>query len=269
MKDPSPLVRAAAAASMLNYLVPENSALLFEATRDDYRLVRLRAADTLAVLPADMVEEKDRQALDSAITELESSFLARPDDPMSYYNLANLYMDRGNLQKAVELFETAIRLRPDNILPLVNASIAYARLGDPAKAEATLKRALEIDPASAEANFNRGLLKAEQNNYEEAENHLRTALKTDPNFPEAAYNLCILIAKKYPDESVSWCRKAYTVRPREIKYAYTLAFYLQQTGQLDEAADILEKLIEQQPNFKDASMLLRAVYEQQKTLDQQ
>jgi tetratricopeptide (TPR) repeat protein len=114
-----------------------------------------------------------------------------------------------------------------------------------------------------------GLLKAEQDDPEAAERHLRTALKTDPNFPEAAYNLGVLIANKYPEEGISWCRKAYNARPQETKYAYTLAFYLQQKGQLDEAADILEKLIEQQSNFTDAALLLRAVYEKQKTLDQQ
>jgi tetratricopeptide (TPR) repeat protein len=267
VKDPSPLVRAAAAASMVNYLTPENVSVLLAATRDDSRLVRMRAADTLAPLPLEMVDKKDRQALDSAIAELETSFRARPDDAMSYYNLANLYMDRGNLQKAVELFETAIKIRPDSILSLVNVSLAYAKLGDPIKAEAQLKRALAIDPGSPEANFNMGLLKAEQNDYAEAERHLRTALKTDPSFPEAAYNLGILLSAKKPDEAVRFCRKAHELRPRDAKYAYTLAFYLQQKGELDEAIEILLKLVKQQPEFKDAAMLLRALYEQRERFE--
>jgi len=265
VKDPSPLVRAAAAASMLNYLISENVAVLLTATRDDSRLVRMRAADTLAPLPPEMVDKKDQQALEDAIVELEASFRARPDDAMSYYNLANLYMDRGNLPKAVELFETAIKIRPDSILSLVNISLAYAKLGDPMKAEAQLKRALSIDPDSPEANFNMGLLKAEQNDYAGAERHLRTALKTDPTFPEAAYNLGILLSKNNPDEAVRLCRKAHELRPRDAKYAYTLAFYLQQKGELDEAIEILQKLVQQQPEFTDAAMLLRALYEQRKS----
>jgi tetratricopeptide (TPR) repeat protein len=267
VKDPSPLVRAAAAASMVNYLPPENVAVLLTATRDDSRLVRMRAADTLAPLPPEMVDKKDQQALENAIAELEASFRARPDDAMSYYNLANLYMDRGNLQKAVELFETAIKIRPDSILSLVNVSLAYAKLGDPVKAEAQLKRALAVDPGSPEANFNMGLLKAEQNDYAGAERHLRTALKTDPSFPEAAYNLGILLSAKNPDEAVSLCRKAHELRPRDAKYAYTLAFYLQQKGELDEAIAILLKLVQQQPEFTDAAMLLRALYEQRERFE--
>lgn len=264
MEDPSPLVRAAAVTSMANHLTTENVVVLVAATRDDSRLVRMRAADTLAALPPEMIDEKNRQALDNATSELEESFRARPDDAMSYYNLGNFYMDRGNLQEAVEFFETAIKMRPDNILPLVNASLAYARLGDTVKAEAKLKQALAIDPDSAEANFNMGLLKAEQNDFTKAEKHLRTALKMDPNFPEAAYNLAILISKENLDESVTLCRKAYKLRPRDTRYAYTLAFYLRQQGQIDDAIEILQKLVRQQPNFTDASMLLRALYEEKK-----
>ena len=264
VQDPSPLVRAAALTSMANYLTPENVTVLIAATRDDSRLVRMRAADVLAALPPEMIDEWDRQALDKATAELEESFRARPDDAMSYYNLGNLYMDRGNLHKAVELFETATKLRPDNILPLVNASLSYAKLGDSMKAEAKLKQALLIEPGSPEANFNMGLLKAEQNDLTGAEKHMRTALKTDPNFSEAAYNLAILISNENLDESLTLCRKAYELRPRDPRYAYTLAFYLRQQGQIDDAIEILQTLVKQQPNYKDASMLLRALYEEQK-----
>ncbi|MCK5513737.1 MAG: tetratricopeptide repeat protein [Deltaproteobacteria bacterium] len=44
-----------------------------------------------------------------------------------------------------------------------------------------------------------------------------------------------------------------------------MAFYLRQKGKLDEAIEILQKLIQQQPEFRDANLLLRALYEQQKT----
>jgi tetratricopeptide (TPR) repeat protein len=109
-----------------------------------------------------------------------------------------------------------------------------------------------------------GLLKAEQNDFTGAKKHLSNALKTDPNFPEAAYNLAILISKENLDESVTLCRKAYELRPRDPRYAYTLAFYLRQQGQIDDAIEILQTLVKQQPNYKDASMLLRALYEEQK-----
>ena len=264
VQDPSPLVRAAAVTSMVNHLTSENVTVLIAATRDESRLVRMRAADVLAALPPEMIDEWDRQVLDKATAELEESFRARPDDAMSYYNLGNLSMDRGNFKEAVEFFETAIKLRPENILPLVNASLAYARLGDNVKAESKLKQALTIDPDSAEANFNMGLLKAGKNDLTGAEKHLRSALKTDPNFPEAAYNLAILVSKENLDESVTLCRKAYELRPRDARYAYTLAFYLRQQGQIDDAIEILQKLVKQQPNYTDASMLLRALYEEKK-----
>ncbi len=52
---------------------------------------------------------------------------------------------------------------------------------------------------------------------------------------QAAYNLCIITAKDRIGEAVTWCRKASDLRPQEPKYAYTLAFYLNQKGDKDEA----------------------------------
>jgi tetratricopeptide (TPR) repeat protein len=246
---------------MANYLTPENIAVLLEATRDDYRLVRMRSADSLASLHPQMVNEEDQKALTKASAEFEAAMQARPDDYMSYYNLANFYMDRGNPQKAIELFETALTLRPDSIVTLVNTSMAYARTGKNDKAKTLLARALVIDPENAEANFNMGLLKVEQNDPAGAERHLRTALKTDPNFPEAAYNLGVLIAEEHLDEAISWCRKAYEMRPHEPKYAFTFAYYLRQKKDMDEAVEVLKKLIRQQPRYMDAYMLLGEIYE--------
>jgi tetratricopeptide (TPR) repeat protein len=246
---------------MANYLTPENITVLLEATRDDYRLVRMRSADTLAALSPQMISEEDRKSLNDANAEFEAAMQARPDDAMSYYNLANFYMDRGNLPKAIEFYETAMRLRPDNVVSLVNASLAYARLGSKGKAEELLNSALEIDPQNAEANFNMGLLKAEQKDPAGAERHLRTALKKDPQFPEAAYNLGVLIADKDPSEGISWCSKAYNLRPQDARYAYTLAFYLGQNGDLDTAIELLQAAIQQQPGYIDVYLLLGDIYE--------
>jgi hypothetical protein len=40
------------------------------------------------------------------------------------------------------------------------------------------------------------------------------------------------------------CRKASDFRPKELKYAYTLAFYLDQKGERAEAVTILQHLVE-------------------------
>jgi tetratricopeptide (TPR) repeat protein len=264
MKDPSPLVRGAAAGSLSDAPSPQTTKALLEATGDNYRLVRIRAAMTLAGYPAYLLREEDRAKFAKATEEYFVSILSRPDQWSSHYNLGNYFLQRNDLVLALPAYETAVKLEPRAILPYVNASIAYARMGDKAKAEESLNKALKINPKSAAANFNLGLVKAEQNDLPKAEQYLRAALKEDPALAVAAYNLCVIISKDRVSEAVTWCRKAAELRPQDPKYAYTLAFYLNQKGDRDEAIRTLKAIIEKYPGYKDAEMLLREITKKEK-----
>ena len=118
-------------------------------------------------------------------------------------------------------------------------------------------------PDNAAANFNMGLLKAEENDPKAAEQHLRRALKADPQMAQAAYNLCVMLSKDRPDEAMDFCRKAAELRPDQPRYAFTLAFYQQQKGDLDGAAGQLDGLIHQHPRYGDAYVLPGGIYEKQ------
>jgi Flp pilus assembly protein TadD len=152
-----------------------------------------------------------------------------------------------------------LKLEPQAIMAMVNLSIAYARMGESGKSEQALRQALKLAPENAAANFNMGLLKAEKKEIQSAENYLKKALKADPQMAQAAYNLCIITAKDRIGEAVTWCKKASDLRPQEPKYAYTLAFYLNQKGDTDEAIRTLRAIIEKYPGYKDAEMLLKVI----------
>ncbi|MBN1421311.1 MAG: tetratricopeptide repeat protein, partial [Planctomycetes bacterium] len=259
LRDPSPLVRSAAATAFAGAVGPDVRDALLAATGDDYRLVRIRAASVLAACPLDGLPPADRARLARAAEELETSLRARPDDWSSNYNLGNLFMDRGDLGRAIAAYRKASMLRPDSILPLVNASIAYARLGDPDGAEAALRKAVAIEPGNAEARFNLGLLLAERGSPDGAETQLRAALKADPTLAAAAYNLAVLLAEKDIGEAVEWCRRAAGLRPDEPRYAYTLAFYLHHAGDDAEARRVLVDLLAVDPDSADARALLERI----------
>ena len=104
-----------------------------------------------------------------------------------------------------------------------------------------------------------GLLKAEQNDMKGAEQYLKKALKADPQMAQAAYNICIITSKERLDEAVTYCRKAAELRPQDSRYAYTLAFYLNQKGDRDEAVRTLKAILEKYPGYKDAEMLLKEI----------
>jgi tetratricopeptide (TPR) repeat protein len=263
LKDPSPLVRGAAAAALQSNLVPETRDALLAAVQDDYRLVRVRAAQALAPYPRELFSGPEQQHLVKATEELLAAFRSRPDDWASHYNLGNHYFSRGEFGKALESFAAATRLRPDSVLPRVNASLAHARMGENQRAEEYLRQALQLEPENAAANFNLALLLAETGQTMEAEQRLRVALKTDPGLSEAAYNLGVLLASDRLAEGLEFLRQAQRLQPNNPKFAYTLAYYLGWQGEMEEAAGLLRTLIQQHSAFAEAYLLLGGIYEKQ------
>ncbi|HIJ76480.1 MAG TPA: tetratricopeptide repeat protein [Deltaproteobacteria bacterium] len=263
VRDPSPLVRSAAAAALQNVPTKEAVQALVEATGDDYRLVRVRAAASLAGyrnLPLGDAQEKTVAA---ANEEYLASILSRPDQWASLYNLGNYYLDRLDFKQAVVSYDKALKLEPQAVLAMVNESMAYARMGENKKADESLKKALKVAPDNAAANFNMGLRKAEENDSAGAEMHLRAALKADPQMAQAAYNLCVVLSRDHLNEAVGFCRQAAELRRDMPKYAYTLAFFQQQTGDTAGATAALDDLIARYPAYVDAYLLLGEIYEQQ------
>ena len=263
LKDPSPLLRGAAADALQHVSTREAVQALVTATGDGYRLVRVRAAASLGQYPNLPLKDAERKKVDKADKEYLASLTARPDQWSSHYNLGNYYLGRGDPKTAIVSYDTALRLEPRSVLVMVNESMAYARMGDNQKADESLQKALKVAPDSAAANFNMGLLKAEQNDPKSAEQYLRAALKADPKMAQAAYNLCILKAKDSLDEALTYCQKAAELRPQDHKYAYTFAFYQQQKGDEKGAVKTLEGLIAKQPANPDAYLLLGSIYEKQ------
>jgi tetratricopeptide (TPR) repeat protein len=263
LQDKSPLVRAAAVEALGDSVKPDTLPLLLAAIHDDYRLVRVRAAAALAPVARESLGTEDRRALEAATGEYLASLRVRPDDPVSHYNLGNFHMERQSFREAIAEFTTAHRFQPQSLPPLANRALAYAAIGENDQAEASLRQALAIDPGNPAVNLNLGMLLAELGRRADAEQAFRTAFKSDPRAPAAAYNLGVLLAADRPQEALEWCRKAVTLRPHEARYAYTLAFFLNQQGQTKEAVSILEAAIVESPASGEAYALLGAIYERQ------
>jgi tetratricopeptide (TPR) repeat protein len=259
MKDSSPLIRASAAESIGHMPTAAGIKALAAATGDDYRLVRIRAAQSLARIPDIRLSEPQVLSFKKATEEYLAAIMARPDQWSSHYNLGNYYLSRQDLRHAATAYETAIRFDKTEVPPWVNLSITYARQGETGKAEEALRQALALEPGNAEANFNMGLLKVEGNDPAQAEKHLRRALKTDPQMAPAAYNLCVILGDKRVNEAVSFCRRAAEIHPLNGRYAWTLAYFLDKKGERQAAAETLEALLNRQPGI-DGYLLLTDLY---------
>ncbi len=263
IQDPSPLVRAAAAEALSVKPSQESFQALVIAAGEGYRLVRVRAAASLAHYPETWLQGADLEKVKKATEEYLASLPARPDQWTSHYNLGNYYLNRGEVKQALAAYDMALNIEPRAAMVMVNAAMAYAQAGEKEHAEKSLLQAIKITPDNAAAHFNLGLLQAEQNRVKAAEEELKEAFRLDPKMAQAAYNLCILTAKDRPQKALAWCRKAAELNPQEPKYGFTLAFYQKEQGDLKAAAATLHDLLAQRPGFADGYLLLSEIYLQQ------
>ncbi|MBN1509045.1 MAG: tetratricopeptide repeat protein [Sedimentisphaerales bacterium] len=264
-EDPSPLVRAAAAQALDGYVAEESVRALANATSDEYRLVRVRAASALAAVPVETqnlasLPSEQQTAVRRATAELLEALRARPDDYASHYNLGNFFMQRGDSGKALASYESAIKLRADFVPPYVNVAFVYNARGENDKAEASLRQASVLDPNNPAVHLNLGMLLGERKRMKEAEQAFRRTLEIDPNSAAAAYNLAVCLAADRPWESLRLCQKAYQLHPEEGKYGYTYAFYLHQRRETDEAVEVLKQMVRRNVPYGDAYALLGRIH---------
>ncbi|NQU54628.1 MAG: ammonia-forming cytochrome c nitrite reductase subunit c552 [Bacteroidetes bacterium] len=256
----SPLVRAAAASGLTGQVTEEAKNALVIACKDEYRLVRISAAASLAAFAPNQFSVADAPVVTKATEEYMNSVVTRPDDWSSHYNLGIFHQNRGDAQKALESYEVAARLYPESLMPLINSSVLYSYIGNTAKAEENLKLAIQFDPDNEAANLNLGLLLAEQGKLVEAEQALKAALQANPEQPVAAYNLSVITAQRSIQEAVSYAKIAADAAPEEPKYAYTLAYYQVENNQKKEAIKTLTGILTNHPQYLTATSFLADLY---------
>jgi tetratricopeptide (TPR) repeat protein len=225
LKDASPMVRTSAVDLLAERLDRDSVPALVACTKDESRLVRVRAAAALGRMPAGALDESTKAAIQSATQEYIASLHTREDDYAQHLNLGNFHMDRRELNEAVAEYERAAFLRPQFAPPLVNASVVYSQLGDMQKAEDALRRAIAAEPTQPAAHFNLGLLLAEVGLRDEAEKELRKTLELDGVNAAAAYNLAVLVGNENPGEALVLCQKAAGLSPENPKYRDAVAYY--------------------------------------------
>jgi tetratricopeptide (TPR) repeat protein len=233
---------------------------LFQAAKDDFRLVRLAAAQALATFRQQEFTPEQSELFRKVNAEYENSLVSRPDDWSAYYNLGNHYQNLGNSEQALLAYSNSLKIYPEAIMPLVNSSLLFSISGNQAQARANLEKALIVDPENEAANLNYGLLLAELGRTAEAEKALKLALQTNPKLAVAAYNLSVIVSARSLDEAVGYAEIAATAAPEEPKYAYTLAYYQLQNNQKPEAIKTLQAVIKTTPNYLGAVSLLADIY---------
>ena len=258
--DPSPLIRSSIARVLASDLSETVISGLAKATADPVRLVRIRAAEGLSGVPMADIPAGSRSAVKRAIDECILCLAGQPHRYDAQYNLANIFMDRGENTQALQHFLYAIQLRPDFVPALVNAALCLDQLGRSTEAQSMLQRAISADPNNIPAHLNLGLLLGQLGQLDQAALQFQIVLDLDPDNAVALYNLASIRQQDDPDGALQLYGKAVMLRPQEGRYVCACADCLLQVGQVEKAIEVLEAFFDSEVAYAPAYLMLGRLY---------
>lgn len=258
----SPLVRSAAATCMADWHSQTSARELMQLCGDEYRLVRVAAAQSITYLPPDLQDNLRNPTYFSALNEYIESITARPDDWSSQATLGNFYFNREDYDNAIKHYKFSTKLFPENVGAYVNCGFVYTLKGDLGQAEVQFKNALAYEPRNEGANLNYALLLGEMGRMGEAEKAFKKVLQINSKSAVAAYNLSVISSSGNMEEAVEYATMAVENDPSNPKYPYTLAYFLYQQQQFARAESVLKNLIQDFRSYGDGYLLLYQIYTQ-------
>ncbi|MFO1051815.1 MAG: cytochrome c3 family protein [Planctomycetota bacterium] len=193
LRDPSPLVRAAACGCAALLPPGERLRLLLPLLADPVRRVRVDAAQALSTLPQDSVPAADRSVWEAGLGELAASLWTSAERPESLLTLGALREERGKPEEAERFYRRALQLQPRFVPALLNLAVLLDRLDRGVDALPLLERAVAAEPGFGPSRYSYALALAAQSGRErDALAQLERAVELMPRHGRAFYNLGLL-----------------------------------------------------------------------------
>jgi predicted TPR repeat methyltransferase len=171
-----------------------------------------------------------------------------PNHPDALHYAGVLAHQQGQSDEAVALIERSLALAPGRADCYNNLGIIFQSTGKLQAAIDAYQRAIAIDPGHANAHSNLGVLLRATGKPLEAETAYRTAIQLNPGHIDAYTNLGILLnALKRPREAAECYCKVITLRPKHREARRLLALAHCVLGDIDEAVNILEEWLDEEP----------------------
>jgi Flp pilus assembly protein TadD len=185
--DVDPLVRGAAMDALSDLPLPQRVQLAVGLLDDPVRVVRLKAARALAVLPSQGIPPGQRSHFEQAYTNYVASQEANAELPEAHLNLGLFYVERRQFDRAEAEYRTAARLDPDFVPAYLNLADLYRGTGRDSDAEAVLDAGRQRHPDDGDLAHALGLLRIRQGRRDEALGLLAQAVERRPTNAQYAY----------------------------------------------------------------------------------
>lgn len=225
LRDPNPMLRGAALDALLAAPAQERTRLAINLIDDPARIVRIKAARALAMVPDDGVGAGMRPRLDKAFAEYVASQRANADRPEAHINLGLFFIERRDPVQAETEYRAALVLDQDYVPAYVNLADLYRAYGRDADAESTLASGLNKNPGNADLSHALGLVRVRQGRVADALPLLAQSVRAAPN---------------------------------NVRYAYVYGVALHDSGQARQGMAVLEQALQRFPTSPDLLSALAA-----------
>ena len=199
--------------------------------------------------------------LEQAAAAFEQVTASKPNDPVAYYNLGTLYLERNEPARARRSLEQAVKLRPGYAEAWNNLGMVSAQEGHEDQAIEDFKKSLLLRPDYTTALVNLGNLLRHKGDVEEAQKLFERALDAAPNSPDANYSMGMLYARQNQlTAAAKYLERAAELRPDSPEILNNLGVLLVRQGQYPEARGRFETSIKVAPNSDQAYLNLAKLY---------
>lgn len=207
------------------------------------------------------LQQAGRGQLQPALISLEAAVQLSPGDPVLHHNRGLLLRLLGRGAAASQALHKAHQLRPGWLEPLLALSeLALEAPVAPPQQLAELDQALAQPTWSnnSRAQYLRGRLAEQRADPATAETHYRAALEQSPPLPLAQQQLaCMLLAQERWDEAQDLLERLLDQQPRRADLLSNLAIALMRQNKLEQALPVAEQALQEvQSDATRASVLV-------------
>jgi predicted CXXCH cytochrome family protein len=256
VKDPSGLVRLAAADLGADLPPAPRTQALLPLLADPLRIVRIAAANALAELPESQVPDSLVAARVRATEEYVAAQRYSADRPEAHVNLGTFFARQQRFDEAQAEFRAALALEPSFVPAYVNSADAFRANGRDDESLRVLEEARTKAKPNADVEFALGLTQARLKNRGATIAALERAVKLGPDVPRYAYTLAIALHSfERTPEALRVLARAAQKWPANRNVLLARATMLRDSGDRAGAAAAAEDLLRAFPGDEDALAL--------------
>jgi len=212
---------------------------------------------------------QEKGQLDEAITYYQKAIELNPNFAGTHFNLGDVFQEKGQLDEAVIYYQKTIELAPNFAGTYNNLGNIFQEKGQLDEAITYYQKAIELNPRFAGTYNNLGDAFRRKKQTDEAITYYQKALQIDPNYAHAYYSLGIVLQENGQlDEAITCYRKVLQLNQNHVEAYNNLGNAFQEKGLLDEAITYYQKAIELNPNFAGVYYNFAVALQYRKQLDE-